>query len=209
MTETCMPSTYTLKTLPKKKTQSKYLFLHLWVYRMLWSQAQLLYCCSEFSLREFMLRLVMFVSAVSIMKPVWCSFHSIYWESRASTCFEHYLLILRGRCTMALGILRAYNVSWLCHTVKLQLWYSQLMLYACSIPSAICEAPSEDEQVLLETCRGPWFLINWMKSASHWFHYTDILWCTVSRTLSLWVLFRCCIITAYKVCVCCIMSACK
>jgi hypothetical protein len=25
--------------------------------------------------------------------------------------------------------------------------------------------------------------INWMKSASRWFHYTDILWCTVSKTL--------------------------
>jgi hypothetical protein len=26
--------------------------------------------------------------------------------------------------------------------------------------------------------------INWMKIASHWFHYTDILWCTFSKTLS-------------------------
>jgi hypothetical protein len=25
----------------------------------------------------------------------------------------------------------------------------------------------------------------WMKSASRWFHYTDILWCTVNKTLSL------------------------
>jgi hypothetical protein len=28
-------------------------------------------------------------------------------------------------------------------------------------------------QVMLEICRGPWFSINWMKSASRWFHYTD------------------------------------
>jgi hypothetical protein len=51
----------------------------------------------------------------SIMKPMWCTFHSVYWESRSSTYFEHYLLILRRRYTTALGILRAYNVSWLCH----------------------------------------------------------------------------------------------
>jgi hypothetical protein len=31
----------------------------------------------------------------------------------------------------------------------------------------------------------PWFSINWMKSASRWFHYTDILRCTVSTTLRL------------------------
>jgi hypothetical protein len=27
---------------------------------------------------------------------------------------------------------------------------------------------------MLETCRGLWFWINWIKSASRWFHYTDI-----------------------------------
>jgi hypothetical protein len=42
----------------------------------------------------------------------------------------------------------------------------------------------EDEQVMLETCRGLWFSINWMESASRWFHYTDVMWCTVSKTLS-------------------------
>jgi hypothetical protein len=31
----------------------------------------------------------------SIMKPAWHTFYSICWESRASACFEHYLLILR------------------------------------------------------------------------------------------------------------------
>jgi hypothetical protein len=38
------------------------------------------------------------------MKPWWCTFHLIYWESRACTCFENYLLILRRRytnCTIA------------------------------------------------------------------------------------------------------------
>jgi hypothetical protein len=48
-----------------------------------------------------------------------------------------------------------------------------LVLYARSIPNAVCRAPPEDEQVMLETCRGPWFSINLMKSASRWFHCTD------------------------------------
>jgi hypothetical protein len=59
--------------------------------------------------------------------------------------------------------------------VKLQSCHSQLTLYARNIPSAVFEAPPEDEQLMLETCRGSWFSINWMKIASHWFHYTDIL----------------------------------
>jgi hypothetical protein len=40
------------------------------------------------------------------------------------------------------------NVSWLSH--------------GCSV------------QVMLETCRGRWFWINWTKSASRWFHHTDV-----------------------------------
>jgi hypothetical protein len=31
----------------------------------------------------------------------------------------------------------------------------KLTLYARNVPNAVCAAPSEDEQVLLETCRGP------------------------------------------------------
>jgi hypothetical protein len=63
-----------------------------------------------------------------------------------------------------------------CDTVaiSLQPCYSQLTLYARSIQSAVCWAPSEDAQVMLETCRGSWLSINWVKSASRWFHYTDI-----------------------------------
>jgi hypothetical protein len=34
---------------------------------------------------------------IGIMKPTWCTFRSVYWESRDSTCFEHYLRILRRR----------------------------------------------------------------------------------------------------------------
>jgi hypothetical protein len=34
-----------------------------------------------------------------MIKPTSCTFHSTYWESRASTCFERYLLNLRRSCT--------------------------------------------------------------------------------------------------------------
>jgi hypothetical protein len=38
--------------------------------------------------------------------------------------------------------------------VKLQPCHTQLTLYARNIPNAVCEAPPEDDQVMLETCRG-------------------------------------------------------
>jgi hypothetical protein len=50
---------------------------------------------------------------------------------------------------MAFGILRAYNVSW-----PLQPCHSQLTLYARIVPNAVCVAPPEDEQLMLETYRG-------------------------------------------------------
>jgi hypothetical protein len=71
-----------------------------------------------------------------------------------------------------------------CVTIAVQSWLSQLTLNASNIPSTVCIAPPEDEKVMLETRRGPWFSINWMKSASRWFHYTDMLWCTVRKSLS-------------------------
>jgi hypothetical protein len=43
--------------------------------------------------------------------------------------------------------------------------------------------------VMLETCRGPYFLINWIKCSSRWFHYTDILWCTVNKILTIQILY--------------------
>jgi hypothetical protein len=57
--------------------------------------------------------------------------------------------------------------------VPLKSWHSQLTLYARNISSAVCSAPPENQQAMLEICRGPWFSINWMKSASRWFYYTD------------------------------------
>jgi hypothetical protein len=39
--------------------------------------------------------------------------------------------------------------------VSLQSWYRQLTLYARNIPNAVCAELPQDEQVMLETCRGP------------------------------------------------------
>jgi hypothetical protein len=60
-----------------------------------------------------------------------------------------------GGAQTAFGILRADNISWPWH--------------GCSKAATVSQPP-EDEQVMLETCRGPWFSTNWMKSASRWFH---------------------------------------
>jgi hypothetical protein len=68
--------------------------------------------------------------------------------------------------------------------VPLQSSCSELTWHARNISSVPCVVPPEDEQVMLETCRGPWFLINWIKSASRWFHYTGILWCMANKTLN-------------------------
>jgi hypothetical protein len=70
------------------------------------------------------------------MIPICCTFHPFYSESRASTYFEHYLLILWRRYT---------NGTW---------------YIACII----------NDQLMIKTCRASWFSINWMKSASCWFH---------------------------------------
>jgi hypothetical protein len=48
------------------------------------------------------------------------------------------------------------------------------MTYARNTLNAVCSAPPEDEQVMLETCRGPRFSINLMKSASCWFNNTEL-----------------------------------
>jgi hypothetical protein len=39
--------------------------------------------------------------------------------------------------------------------VKLQPCHSHLTFYPRNISNAVCEAPPEDEQVMLETCRDP------------------------------------------------------
>jgi hypothetical protein len=94
---------------------------------------------------------------------------SVYWESRASTCSEHYLLILGTRRTNSTW----YTACVWCQLAVAWLWHSQLTLYGHNIPSAVCAGPPDDEQIILRTCMGPWFSINWMRNASCWFHYTD------------------------------------
>jgi hypothetical protein len=44
-----------------------------------------------------------------------------------------------------------------CGTVTVSL---QLTLYARNMPNAVCATPPEDEQVTLETCKGPYFSTN-------------------------------------------------
>jgi hypothetical protein len=46
---------------------------------------------------------------ISILKSTWCNFHSIEWESKASKCFENYLLILRRRCTNGIWYIACVN----------------------------------------------------------------------------------------------------
>jgi hypothetical protein len=52
---------------------------------------------------------------------------------------------------MALGILCACYVSWLHQGWSGTQFHSN---------PAVCAVPPEDEQVMLETCRGPQFLVN-------------------------------------------------
>jgi hypothetical protein len=121
---------------------------------------------------------VLTILVLNVMKPTWCTFHSIYWVSKASTCFEHYLLILRRRSQTALAILRAYSyVSWLCHDCSFTAIVAQ--------PTDIIHTKFNKCRLCSKHVRGPWFSMSWMKSASRWFHHTDTLWCTVIKTLNI------------------------
>jgi hypothetical protein len=53
-----------------------------------------------------------------------------------------------------LVILPACNVGCGTAAVKRQPCHSQLILYAGNIPNAVCAEPPEDEQVMIEICRG-------------------------------------------------------
>jgi hypothetical protein len=73
--------------------------------------------------------------------------YSVYYELTASTCFKHYLLIIRRRC-----IINCY-IAFVCLVAaKTQ--------YTRNTPFAVYAAPPEDEQVVLETGRGCQFTIN-------------------------------------------------
>jgi hypothetical protein len=54
------------------------------------------------------------------------------------------------------------------------------LVYCVRIMSVGCGTVCGTVAVSLQPCH--WFSINWMISASRWLHYTDILWCTVSKT---------------------------
>jgi hypothetical protein len=93
-----------------------------------------------------------------ILKPTWCTYYSIYQELRAATYFEHYLLILRRRYTN--GTWYTACVLWMLAAPRLKWnqfhsnpgadnWHNTLYV------KCRCAAPPEDEQVMLETCRGP------------------------------------------------------
>jgi hypothetical protein len=79
-----------------------------------------------------------------------------------------------GATQTEFGILRAYNVKWLWHGCNETAAVPHPTdIIRTNIPNAVCVSPPEDKQVMLETCRGPWLSINWMKRASRWFHYTE------------------------------------
>jgi hypothetical protein len=56
----------------------------------------------------------------------------------------------QGATQAALGILRACYVSWLLPGLE----WNLCRRHARNVPSAACIASPEDEQVMLETCRG-------------------------------------------------------
>jgi hypothetical protein len=61
------------------------------------------------------------------------------------------------------------------HMLCLVVHSNQQTQHAHNIP-IVCAAPPEDEQVMLKTCKRPLIhnKLN-IKSASHWFYYTNIL----------------------------------
>jgi hypothetical protein len=102
---------------------------------------------------------------------VWgCKFGKTNWLCQYSeTDVMHFsLILLRIKGLYMFRALLAHPQQVLHNST----WYIACVL--CRL-AAVCVAPPEDEQVMLETCRGLWFSINWMKSSSRWFHYTDVL----------------------------------
>jgi hypothetical protein len=82
--------------------------------------------------------------------------YSVYYESTAFTCFKHYLLIFRRRCinndwyiACIFCRLAATKIE-----VPLQTWWERAHTIARNVPIVVYAEPPEDEQVVLETCRG-------------------------------------------------------
>jgi hypothetical protein len=75
---------------------------------------------------------------------------------KASTFFEHYIThpqeaLNKRRLVYCIRIM---SVGCVTIATLLQTCHSELTLYQRTIPNAVCVAPAEDEQVMLETCRG-------------------------------------------------------
>jgi hypothetical protein len=109
---------------------------------------------------------------------------SVYWNQRDALFIQFIenqrpLHVSSITCSSSGGSAQTACTNGIWHiAVSLQPCHSQLTLYACSIPNAVCVEPPKDERVVLEICRGLWFSINWMKTASRWFQYTDatVIW---------------------------------
>jgi hypothetical protein len=101
---------------------------------------------------------------------------------RALTCSSS-----GGTEQTGLGILRACSVCWLLLGLECNSnpGSSQLTKHAHNIPSAVYATSPEDGHVMPETCRGPYFLTNWIQIASRWFHYTAASVYTKSSALCL------------------------
>jgi hypothetical protein len=120
------------------------------------------------------------------MKPTWCAFHSFNENLRP-------LHVSSITCSSSGGASKRHLVYCLrimsADIVRMQ--YTKCRFAAppedetATVPqptdmrtqyTKFCfSAPPEGEQVMLETCRGFRFSINWMKSASRWFNCTDPL----------------------------------
>jgi hypothetical protein len=103
------------------------------------------------------------ISIVELMRSTFCI--QFFNELTASACFKHYLLIFRRRFTnnnwytgCVLCLLAATRVG-----IPHQPGSNWPTLHARNVLTVVCAAPPEDEQVVLETCRGCYFITNWIK----------------------------------------------
>jgi hypothetical protein len=88
---------------------------------------------------------------------------------RTKTSPQHYRKpCLAGKAEVTINYSHSISImkpTWRAFIQFIENQGPQLILYVRNILNAVCVAPPKDEQVMLETCRGPWFSINWMKSA--------------------------------------------
>jgi hypothetical protein len=70
--------------------------------------------------------------------------------------FSHITCLSSGGATKR-HLVYSVRMSVGCDTIAVSLTtcHTHLTIYVRSIPNAVCLAPPEDEQVMLETCKGP------------------------------------------------------